>query len=250
MSMWLEIPDRPCQSARSSGMTATPSLDRLRVDGRPGAAGDDEGRAAEEELVDAVLVAVRGELLEIKDLAHAQAHGGDHHPVPGLVGLPGLVRPDLHAPGIGADRRDLFLLAPVAVLELDAGGVAARIAAPVLLHEAALHLAGADDDEVAATDLDVLALGALVEFVVGDALPVLQPVDAALARDIEQHTAPHHLVLGMLDAEDVQPVGVDEPGVVAVVSLLFVEDVAERVPMGRTLDAEVERVVGIADPVP
>src|SRR5580658_6035958 len=60
---------------------------RLRVDRRAGAAGDDERRAAEEEFVDAVLVAILGELLEIENLAHAQPHGRDHHPVPRLVGF-------------------------------------------------------------------------------------------------------------------------------------------------------------------
>src|ERR1051325_6616807 len=116
----------------------------LRVDRRAGAAGDDQRRAAEEELVGAVVGAVLGQLLEIEDLAHAQAHGRDHHPVPRLVRLGGLVRPHLHAPGVGADRRNLLVLAPVAVLELDARRVAAGIAAPLLLLQAALHLPGAD----------------------------------------------------------------------------------------------------------
>src|SRR5690606_2379949 len=97
------------------------------------------------------------------------------------------VRPHLDAPGVGADRRDLLLVAPVAVLELDARRVAAGIAAPVLLGVAALHLAGADDDEVALADLDVLRARTLVEFVVGDAFAVLEPVDAAEAGDVEQH---------------------------------------------------------------
>src|SRR5262244_4463300 len=97
-----------------------PSFYRLRVDGRAGAARDDQRRAAEKELVDAVLLAVLGQLLEIEDLAHAQAHGRDHHPVPRLVRLGGFVRSYLDAPGVGADRGDFFVLAPVAVLELDA----------------------------------------------------------------------------------------------------------------------------------
>src|SRR5499426_1434260 len=177
-------------------MTPAASLDRLGVDRGAGATGDDERRTAEEELVDAVLVAVLGQLLEIEDFAHAQAHRRDHHPVPGLVRLGGLVRPHLDAPGVGADRGDLFLLAPVAVLELDAGRIAAGIATPFLLLQATLHLAGADDDEVAASDGDVLVLGALVELVIGDAFAVLQPVDAAEAGDVEQHAAPHHLAPG------------------------------------------------------
>src|SRR5262245_51658187 len=171
-------------------MTPSGSLDGLRVDRRAGAAGDDQRRAAEEELVDAVLLAVLGQLLEIENLAHAQAHGRDHHPVPRLVRLGGLVRPHLDAPGVGADRRDLLVLAPVAVLDLHAWRVAASIAAPSLLLEAALHLPGAHDHEVAAPDLDVLVLGALIKFSVATALAVLQPWHAAEARDVEQHAAP------------------------------------------------------------
>src|SRR5580704_16245941 len=112
-------------------MTASRSLNRLRIDRRTGAAGDDERRTAEEKLVDTVLVAILGELLEIENFAHAKSHRRDHHPVPRLVGLGGLVRPDLDTPGVGADRRDFLVLAPVAVLEFHAGCIAAGIAAPL-----------------------------------------------------------------------------------------------------------------------
>src|SRR5262245_18583183 len=223
---------------------------RLRIDRRAGAAGDDQRRTAEEEFVDAIARAVLCQLLEIEDLAHAQAHGRDHHPVPGLVRLCGFVRPHLDAPGVGADRGNLLVLAPVAVLELDAGGVATGIAAPLLLLEAALHLAGADDDEVATADLDLLLLRAGVELVVGNAFAVLEPVDAAEAGDVEQHAAPYHLVLGMLDAQHAQSLGVDELGVVAVIGLVLIEDMPERVPVGGALHTEIERIVGVADLVP
>src|SRR5262249_22063586 len=147
--------------------------------------------------------------------------------MPGLVGILGLVRADLDAPGIGADRGDLFVLAPIAIFELHAGRIAAGIAAPVLLGETALHVAGADDDEIAAPDRHVLVLGAFVEFVIGNALAVGHPFDAAIARDIEQHAAADHLVFGMLDAEHVEALGIDELGFVTVVTLVLVEDVAE-----------------------
>src|SRR5712671_2842566 len=237
-------------AARSSGMTPAVSLYRLRIDRRAGAAADDQRRAAEEELVDAVLFAVLGELLEVEDLAHAQPHGRDHHPMPGLVCFRGLVRPHLDAPGVGADRRDLLVLAPVAVLELDPGRVAARIAAPDAFLEAAFHLPGPDDDEVAVPDVDILRLGAFVEFGVGNAFAILEPWHAAKAGDVEQHAAPDHLVLGMLDPEHVEALGVDELGVVSVIGLVLVKHMAERVPMGRALDAQIERVVGVADLVP
>src|SRR5215471_15554611 len=231
-------------------MTPTASLDRLRIDRRAGAAGDDERRSAEEELVDAVVGAILRQILEIKDFAHAQPHGGNDHPVPGLVRFRGLVRPHLDTPGIRADGGDLFVLAPIAILEPDAGRVAAGVAAPFFLLETALHLAGANDDKVAATDLDLLLLGALVELVVGNGFAVLEPVDAAQTCDVEQHAAPHHLVLGMLDAQHVQPFGVDELGIIAVVGLVFVEDVSERIPVRGPLHAQVQRVVGVADLVP
>src|SRR5262249_42276067 len=123
-----------------SRTTATRSFDRLRVDRRAGGARDDQRRPAEEELVDAVVRAVLGEFLEIEDLAHAQAHRRDHHPVPRLVRLGGLVGADLDAPSVRADRGDLLVVAPVAVLELDAGRIAARVTAPGPLLEATLHL--------------------------------------------------------------------------------------------------------------
>src|SRR5947209_1045104 len=131
-------------------MKASLSLDRLGVDRRAGAARDHQRRAAEEELVDLVARAVLRELLEIEHLAHGEPHGGDHHPVPRLVDLGGFVRAQLDPPGIGADRRDLLVLAPIAVLEFHARRVAARIAAPFARLQAALHLAGAENYEIAA----------------------------------------------------------------------------------------------------
>jgi len=43
-------------------------------------------------------------------------------------------------------------------------------------------LSGAQDDEVAGSDLGVLLLGALVELIVGDGVAVLEPIDAAKPR--------------------------------------------------------------------
>ena len=47
-----------------------------------------------------------------------------------------------------------------------------------------------------------------------------------------------------------RPARVDQLGVVAVVGLVLVEDVAERVPVGGALHAQHQRVVGVADLVP
>ena len=54
----------------------------------------------------------------------------------------------------------------------------------------------------------------------------------------------------MLDAEHVEAARVDQLGVVAVVGLVLVEDVAERVPVRGALHAQHQRVVGVADLVP
>src|SRR6202041_2057457 len=143
-----------------------------RIDRRAGAAGDDERRAAEEELVDAVGVAIFRQLFHIEHLAHGQPHGRNHYPVPGLIDFRGLVRPHLDAPGVGADRGDLLLVTPIAILEPHARRRSARIDAPVLLAQTPLHLAGAQNDEIAAPDLDFRLLGAFVELVVGNRLAV------------------------------------------------------------------------------
>src|SRR6266571_4463332 len=166
--------------ARAAGMKASLSLDRLRVDRRAGAPGDHQRRAAEEELVDLVARAILRELLEIEHLAHGEPHRGDHHPVPGLLDLGGFIGPRLHAPGIGADRRDLLVLAPIAILEFHPRRVAARVAAPFARLQAALHLAGADNHEIAAADFHVLRLRGPVELVVRDAVAVLEIIDALL----------------------------------------------------------------------
>src|SRR5262249_33465611 len=223
---------------------------RLRVYRRTGAAGDDQWRPAEKELVNPILFAVLGEFLEIKNFAHAQAHRRDNDPVPGLVGFGGFIRPHLDAPGIGANRGDLFFLAPIAVLKLDAGRVAAGIAAPVFLGEAAFHLAGAHDDEIAASDGHVLLLCALIQLIVGNAFAVLHPFHAAKTRDIEQNAAPDHLAFGMFDSQYGKPARVDQLGVVAVVGLVFIKNVSQRIPVGGPLHAQCECVVGVADLVP
>src|SRR5262249_6004333 len=83
-----------------------------------------------------------------------------------------------------------------------------------------------------------------------NAFAVLQPVDLAKASNVEQHATAHHLVLGVLDPEDVEALGVDQFGVVSIVTFVFVEDVAKRIPMRRALHAQHQRVVGITDLVP
>src|SRR5262249_28116162 len=67
---------------------------------------------------------------------------------------------------------------------------------------------------------------------------------------VQEHAPPHHAVLGMLDAENVQPACIDQPGIMSVIGLVLVEDMPERIPMGSALDAQIEGIVGIANPVP
>src|SRR5262245_12330270 len=236
--------------AKFAGRLVGHLLDRLRVDRRPRSAGDDQRGTAEEEFVDAILLAVLGEFLKIENLAHAKTHGRDHDPVPGLVGFSVLVRTYLDAPGVDADRCDLLFLAPVAVLELHTRSVAAGIATPVLLFMTTLHLSRAHDDKVATADGHILLLGALIELVIRNALTILHPFHTAEARDIEEHAAANHFVLGVLDAEDRKATRVDQLGVVAVVGLVLIEDVAEGFPVLGPLHAQGQRVVGLADLVP
>src|ERR1700691_2724002 len=174
---------------------------RWGLERRTGPASDDERRAAKEELINPVSRAIFRQFLEVKHLAHGETHGRDHHPMPRLVDFHGLVRPYLDAPSVGADRGDFLVLAPIAILEFDPGRIAARVGAPLLLMKTALHLPGAQDDEITAPDFDILLLGAFVEFVVADRLAILEPRHAAEARNVEQHAATDHFVSSMLDAE-------------------------------------------------
>src|SRR6185437_14800915 len=155
-----------------------------------------------------------------------------------------------HTPGVGANGRNLFFLTPVAVLELDARRIAAGVTAPILFGKASFHLSGTNDDEVAAADRDILVLGALVEFFVGNAFAVMHPLHAAESSDVQQDAAADHLVLGVFNTEYVEAARIDHLGLVAIVTFVLVEDVAERVPVRSALHAQHESVVGIANLVP
>jgi len=54
----------------------------------------------------------------------------------------------------------------------------------------------------------------------------------------------------VFDAQHVEAAGVDQLRVVAVIGLVLIEDVTERVPVGCALHAQVQGVVGITDLVP
>src|SRR5215468_10275718 len=88
-------------------------------DGPPRPARNDQWGATEKEFVDLVAGAILGQLFEVEHLAHVETHGGDDHPMPGLVDILGLVGPHLHAPGVGTHPRHLPVIEPVATLELE-----------------------------------------------------------------------------------------------------------------------------------
>src|SRR5260370_15167920 len=97
-----------------------------------------------------VVRAVRGEVLQIKNLSHADADHGDHNPVPGLAGNVRFIWPNLAAPGIRADRGDVRAANPVGGLKSEPRRVAARIAAPFTAAEAAFHMSRTDDATISA----------------------------------------------------------------------------------------------------
>src|SRR4029079_12475573 len=111
-----------------------------------------------------------------------------------------LVRPHLAAPSVARERCELGPLDPLQGLEGEARRVAARIAVPAPELLAALHHAGADDDVVATLHRDALLLRRLVEVLAGDAVAVVERIQALEARHIEQYAAADHLVLGLFDA--------------------------------------------------
>src|ERR1700677_930128 len=106
--------------------------------------------------------------------------------MPRLVRRIRLIRPDLTSPRFGANRGDILPLEPVAGFERQAGRLAASVSRPVLLGEAALLMAGADDDKVALANLDALRCGAGVEIGRADRITVRKRVEALETGDVEQ----------------------------------------------------------------
>src|SRR4029077_2073470 len=202
----------------------------------------------EHELVDLVGGAVLGEILEVEDLAHGHAHDRDGDPVPGLVDAAfGVVRTHLAAPGVARQRRKLGFRHPFQRLEGEAGRVAAGVTVPAPDLEATLHLSGAHDHVVAALDRHALRLGGVVEILAGDAIAVLEALLAHRARDVEEHAAPHHLVLGLLDAAFLRPGRGHLPAVIAVPHVALIEHVTEPIPLRAALQRHGHHVVGGAD---
>src|SRR3954453_3555832 len=83
---------------------------------------------------------------------------------------------DLDAPRVAGDGRDVVVGQPRDREEAEAGRVAARVRAPALL-EAARHLPGPHEQDVAGADRDLAELGRRLEVVGGDRVAVVEPVD-------------------------------------------------------------------------
>src|SRR5262245_2600853 len=144
--------------------------------------------------------------------------------MPGLVDVLGFIRPHLDTPGVGAHAGYVFVVEPVATLELETRGVAARVSPPLAAPVAGFHLPGAHNHEIPPANLDPLCRRAGVKVVVGDALAILETVDALEAGDVEQHATTDQLVAGVLNPELGSSVAVDRGGVMAVVHLVVIEN--------------------------
>src|SRR5262245_30339620 len=175
-------------------------FDGQRIGGRADRARDRDGGRDEQELVDAILGAILGEIRDVEDLAHGQPHDRDRDPVPRLIDARlRFVRTDLAAPGVAGDRGDLGPLDPLERLEREAGRVSTRVAVPASGLKLRLHLPGAHHDEIAALDLYPAGLRGAIEVRPGDGIAVLERVLAERTRDVEKDAAAHHLLLGLLD---------------------------------------------------
>ena len=168
--------------------------------------------------------------------------------MPGLIdaGLR-LVWAHLAAPGVARERGQLRALDPIQRLERKPRRVASGITIPAAGLELGLHLSRANDDEVAALHYHALLLCRDVEIGAGDAVAILEHLSAERARHVEENTAADHLRLGLLDPALLGAGGGHFAAIVPVPHEVLVEDMAEPVPLGATLQRHHHHVVGGAD---
>src|SRR5882762_3265316 len=193
-----------------------------------------------------VVGAVRGEVLQIKNLTHADADHGDHNPVPGLAGNVRFIWPNLAAPGIRADRGDVSAAYPVGGLKPEAWRFPARVAAPITGAEAAFHVPRADDDKIAALYLNTLIGGTFFEFGSPDPVAVLQGFDALMPGHIEKHSPPDHSVLCLFDTVFLRAIFIDQSSVVPIPHFFAEENVAQCVPLRAALQWHADHVIRVA----
>src|SRR5579859_1537528 len=146
-----------------------------------------------------ILRAVEGKIPDVKNLAHTDADHGNHYPMPGLARHRRFIGPHFAAPCVGTNRRQILAANPLGGLKSQAGSVAAGVSSPIAGIEAALHLSGTHNHEIAAPDLDALGGGALFELIGSDSIAVLEERHALESCDIEQHSPAHHFVFRLFD---------------------------------------------------
>src|SRR5712692_5565213 len=219
---------RPSWGPRRGGCSrprSARSRDGERVHRRADGAGERQRRRHEEELVDARVRAVLGQLVEREDLADQHAHVGDEDLVDWLVAVGNLVGAYFHAPGVGGDRRQLVIVEPADARKRESRRIAAGVVTPAPLLLAHRHLPGADEQRVAGAERHVVRAHGRVEIVGRDRVAGLEPREALDARDVEQDAAGDHAAGHRLDAVLLGALAADEVGVVAVVELAVEEAV-------------------------
>jgi len=83
--------------------------------------------------------------------------------MPRLAGNRRFIGPNFAAPRICTNRRQILAPNPLGGLKPYAGSIAASVSSPIAGIEAALHLSGAHDHEIATPDLEALRGGTLLE---------------------------------------------------------------------------------------
>src|SRR5262249_27062424 len=124
---------------------------------------------------------------------------------------------------------------------------AAGIAIPTSGLLATLHHAGAHNDIIAALELDLLLLCRLVKIVIGDAITIIERVDALVARDIKKNTTADHFVLRFFDSALLRTGARHFAAVIAVPHIVLIKNVAETVPLRAALQWHRHHIVRRAD---
>src|SRR5215211_2189899 len=135
---------------------------------------------------------------------------------------------------------------PAGALQAQTRGRPAGIVAPAALGSALGNLAGAQQQDIAGSDLDTLTRGACIQVGRGDGLTRFQPGPALGPGEIQQHTAANNPVGGLGDVVLESALAAHQGRLVAVVHLVLEHDVGQGVPLGPRLEREDEQVVGPA----